>query len=157
MTENIERKIIDLIAADRIEMPISSMSGKLKRQKKKLAGNVDFGEEGQYTGERVYARVENEDTFKARGMSDGIAKFTAEFPRYGAILKGMIEEQRAVRETTLYFGVNDRCRLTDDDYMGVMKDLGFGDVTARNLYRELVQVSRNLARKRDEERGILIG
>lgn len=37
---NTERQLIELIATDRIEMPISSMSGKLKRQKPKLAQAV---------------------------------------------------------------------------------------------------------------------
>jgi hypothetical protein len=35
MTENLERQILEIIASDRIDIPISSMSSKLKRSKKK--------------------------------------------------------------------------------------------------------------------------
>jgi hypothetical protein len=54
--------------------------------------------------------------------------------------------------------VNEGCRLTEADYMGVLKDLGFGEVTARGLYTELIEVSRNLSKKRGSpERSVLIG
>jgi|SRR3989344_1516210 len=153
----LETKVIQLIATDRIEIPISSMSGKLKRQKPKLAEDIDLGNKISYQGERCYARIESEDLQKARGMRDGIDEFAQRFPKYGTILNGIIEEKRTARETHLYFGMNENCRLSEGDYMGVMKDLGFTDTMARNLYPELMQVSRNLSRKRDEERSILIG
>ena len=53
--------------------------------------------------------------------------------------------------------MNENCRLSEGDYMGVMESLGFTQTMARNLYPELMQVSRNLSKKRDEERSILIG
>lgn len=154
--ENLERSIIQLVAADRIEIPISSMSGKLKRMKPKLALAVDMPDKA-YNGERVYAKVKTENEDKARGTKEGIEEFTKQYPRYGQILQGMIEEQRVWRETHLYFGMKDGCRLTSDDYLGVMKNLGFGEVSARSLYHELIEVSRNLSRKRDEERSIMLG
>jgi|SRR3989338_5653474 len=153
----LETKLIKLIATDRIEIPISSMSGKLKRQKPKIANSIEFGENTGYHGERCYARIENDDEQKARGMRDGIDEFSKRYPKYGTILNGLIEETRTQRETHLYFGMNDGCRLSEGDYIGVMKDLGFTETMSRNLYPELMQVSRNLSRKRDEERSILIG
>ena len=153
----LETKLIKLIATDRIEIPISSMSGKLKRQKPKIANSIEFGKNTGYHGERCYARIENDDEQKARGMRDGIDEFSKRYPKYGTILNGLIEETRTQRETHLYFGMNDGCRLSEGDYMGVMKDLGFTETMSRNLYPELMQVSRNLSRKRDEERSILIG
>lgn len=156
MTQNIERQIIELVAADRIDVPVSSMSGKLKRMKPKLAGAISLPD-SYFEGERVYARVETNDGMKARGMRDGIEMFEGMYPRHGKILKGLIEEQRADREVNLYFGVNPGCRLTADDYLSVMANLGFNENTARSLYHELVEVSRNLSRKRQEERSILIG
>ena len=45
------------------------MSGKLKRQKPKIAKAINleaFG--GNFSGERAYARVEQEDKMKARGI-----------------------------------------------------------------------------------------
>ena len=105
----------------------------------------------------MYARVEDEDKMKARGMKSGIEVFSEEYPRHGKILKGMIEHERAKTETHLYFGMYEGCRLTSDDYMGVMEDLGFSETRAKEFYPELMNVSRNLSKKRDEERSVLIG
>src|SRR3989344_5042206 len=156
--ENLERQIIELVATDRIDMPISSMSGKLKRAKPKLAQAVDLAEyHGNFTGDRVYARVESEDVEKARGMREGVSEFSKKFPNNGKILEGIIQEKRKARETHLYFGVNEGRRLTSADYMGVMRNLGFSEARAEGLYQELMGVSRNLSRQRDEERSVLIG
>ena len=40
--EELERQLIEIVATDRIDVPISSMSGKLKRRKPKLAKAVDL-------------------------------------------------------------------------------------------------------------------
>ena len=157
MTNN-ERKVLELIATDRIGIPIKSMAGKLDRTKPNLAKAIDLGECGmRYTGDRVYAEVRNEDTLKARGMKEAIGVFAEAYPRHGKILKGLIEEQRAVREVNMYFGVNPGCKLTADDYLGVLTSMGFTEATAQKLYPELMDISRKLARKRDEERSTLIG
>ena len=156
MTQELERQLIEIVAMDRIDRPISSMSGKLKRRKPKLAKAVELPRK-RFEGERVWARVSSKDEQKARGMKEGIAKFEQEFPKYGRILKGYIEEQRTIRETHLYFGMNDGCRLSSTDYMGVMRELGFSPAIAERLYPELMDISHKLARKRDEnERSILI-
>jgi len=155
MTEQLERQLIEIVAMDRIDRPISSMSGKLKRRKPKLAQAVSLPRKN-YEGDRVWARVSDKDHQKARGMKEGIAKFEDNFPKYGKILRGYIEEQRTVRETHLYFGMNEGSRITANDYMGVMQELGFTPATAERLYPELMDISRNLARKRDEERSVLI-
>lgn len=157
MTSRLERQILELITADRLDIPISSMSGKLKRLKPKLAKAIDLEDAGCFKGERVYARIEDEELLKARGMKEGIEVFEREYPTQGKILRDYIEEQREIREKHLYFGMHDGCRLTADDYMGIMTDLGFTEGTARNLYPELMDVSRKLSRARDEERRILIG
>ncbi len=156
MEQNIERQIIELIATDRIDKPISSMSGKLKRQKPKLAEAIELPR-GSFVGDRVYARLKLEEGMKARGMSEAIQVFAEQYPRYGEILQGLIAEQRVCREPHLYFGVNEGCRLTAADYMNVMTNLGFTETTAERLYPELMNVSRKIARKRDEERSILVG
>ena len=159
MAETIERQIIQLIATDRIDKPISSMSGKLKRAKPKLAKEIDLNPyEGLFEGERVYARIERHDEMKARGMREGIEAFAEAYPKYGAILESMIEEERALTETHIYFGVNNGCRLASDDYMHVMTNLGFTETTSRGLYKELIEVSYRIARARGEtERSVLIG
>lgn len=155
MDEQLERRVIELIATDRIDIPISSISGKLKRKKPKLAKAIQLPKKS-YEGERVYAIIKTEDIMKARGIKEGIDLFEEKFPRYGRILRGLIEEKRTERETHLYFGMNEGRRLTTDDYVAVMTDLGFSEQTAESMYQELMSVSRRLSRKRDEERRILI-
>ncbi|MEK6919399.1 MAG: hypothetical protein AABW73_05195 [Nanoarchaeota archaeon] len=161
MTQNetLERRIIELIATDRIEMPISSLSGKLKRNKPKIAAGVDLKEyEDNFTGERVYARIECEDKEKARSMKEAVAEFSQEFPKYGAIIQGKIAEKRAKKETHLYFGMQEGRRLTSQDYMGVMTGMGISEARSEGLYLELMEVSRNLSKQRGgEERRIMIG
>ena len=153
----IEGQLVELVATDRIEIPISSMSGKLKRQKPALAKEVADGLSGRYSGERVYARVVSDDKMKARGMREGVDAFSRDYPVYGALLHGYIEGQRAMSETHLYFGVKDGCRITADDYREVMANLGFTPAMAEQLYPALMDVSRKLSRQRGEERSILVG
>ncbi len=154
--EILERQILQLNAMDRIEIPISSLSGKLKRMKPKFASSLDLPE-GRYDGERVYARVEFEDKLKARKIKDAVAEYCEKYPAQGQILTQMIEDARSEREQHLYFGVNAGCRLTADDYLGVMGDLGFTEAQARNLYEPLINTSRTISKKRAEERCVLVG
>ena len=159
MTEELERQVIELIATDRISIPVKSMAGKLDRARPKLADVVisseDFDE--NFEGDRVYARVEYEDRMKARGMREGIEEFSGKFPRYGTILNGIIEEKRALREKHLYFGMREGCKITSDDYMHVMTDLGFTPSESERFYPRLMEISRKLSRERGEERSIIIG
>ena len=159
MTEKLERQLIEIVALDRIDKPISSMSGKLKKRKPKLAKAVNLSDfENHYDGDRVWARVQYDDKLKAKGLKEGIEKFEDKFPKYGRILKGYIEEQRTMRETHLYFGMQYNCRITSDDYLGIMQNLGFSPAISKRLYPELMDISRKLARKRNEtKRSILIG
>ena len=154
--EQLERQIIELVAADRFFVTTSSMDNKLKRMRKTLVSEVGFAGRA-YSGERVYARVVDEEGRKARGMAQGINEFCERHPNYGSELKGLIAEQRIVREPTMYFGVQEGCRLTADDYLGVMGNLGFSEGQARSLYEPLINISRKLSRARTEERSILIG
>lgn len=155
MTEQLEKQILGLIATDRVEIPISSMSGKLKRMKPKLANAINLPGTG-YSGERVYARVEVEDKLKARSMSEAVGEFCTQYPAYGQVLTQMIEDKRAQKETHLYFGMQPGCRLTADDYLGVMASLGFTEAQARNLYEPLIETSRQISRKRSEERSVML-
>ena len=51
---NTEKQLIELIATDRIDKPISSMSGKLKRAKPKLAKALELQDGDLYESERVF-------------------------------------------------------------------------------------------------------
>jgi len=155
MVEQLERQLIGLIAADRLDIPVSSMSGKLKRMKPKLASAVELPR-GSFYGDRVYARIEAEDRLKARTMSEAVNEFCEAHPNQGQVLTQMIEDKRSVSETHLYFGVNEGCRLTADDYLGVMADLGFSEAQSRALYEPLMGASRTISKKRYEERSVML-
>ena len=155
MNEKTESQLLELIATDRLHIPLSSLDGKLKRSKPKLASAIELPV-GNYQGQRVYARVVAEDNMKTRGMSEAVTQFCEAYPKPGEVLTQMIEDQRSVRETHLYFGMNAGCRLTADDYLGVMAKLGFTEAQARALYGPLIETSNRIARKRDEERSILV-
>jgi len=155
--EDLEDDILELIAMDRLAIPISSMSAKLKRQQPELAKEIDLGDKRQYQGQRCYARIEDKNLEKARTLSEGIKLFSKKYPEYGDKLKEIIKQKREVKETHLYYGMNKGCILTEADYIGVMQSLGFTETTARSLYPELMAVSRSLAKKRKEERKIMIG
>lgn len=154
---NTEGRLIELIATDRIEIPISSMSGKLKRQKPEIARGVAEGFNLRYSGDRAYARVVEEDKMKARGMKEGIEMFAQQYPQHAEVLYAMIEFKRAEKETHLYFGMKDGCRITADDYREVMTNLGFTPAMSEELYPALMDVSRKLSRQRGEERSVMIG
>ena len=73
--EELERRVIALVAADRMDIPVSSMSGKLKRMKPKLAREIVLPNEAKpYNGDRVYDRIETESEQKARGMKASASK-----------------------------------------------------------------------------------
>jgi len=155
MVNELERQVIDLVATDRLYVPSSSFDGKLKRSRKKIADVLELPQ-NDYTGVRVYARVEEEDKQKARGMRDGVDEFANRFPKYGKILNGIIEEKRTVREKHLYFGMNEGKRVAGDDYLGVLTSMGLGTTTAQKYLDVALDISRNLTKKRDEERSILL-
>lgn len=157
MTNETESRILSLITADRLGIPIKSLAGKLDRRKEKFAQAISLPN-GKYQGERVYARIEAEDKLKSRTITQAVELFCTEYPTYGGKLQQMIEDQRSVNETHLYFGVNPGCRLSSEDYLGIMKDLGFSEQSARDLYPLLMDASRNIKKARqDGERSILIG
>lgn len=157
--ETLERQVIELIATDRVSIPIKSMAGKLDRQRPKLANavidNSEFVE--NFLGDRTYAKVEYEDKMKARGMREGIEFFSNLYPEHGRVLNGIIEELRAAKEVHLYFGMNSGCRLAADDYREVMTNLGFTSNESEQLYPRLMEISRKISRQRDEERSIIVG
>ncbi len=70
---------------------------------------------------------------------------------------GKVAEKRVRAEEHLYFGVHSGCRLATDDYIGVMQTLGLSESSARSLYPDLLNVSRKLAKAREEERSVIVG
>jgi hypothetical protein len=132
------------------------MKGKLERERPKLARAIDLPK-GKFKGKRCHARIEPEDLMKARAMGVAVKMFCEDHPKMGEVLTQYIEDERAGSETHLYFGMNTGKRLTKEDYMGVMRNLGFTEGEAEKLYSQLMIISRKMANKRGEgERRILI-
>ena len=152
-----EQHLLRLIATDRIEIPISSASGKLKRQKKPIALEAAEEFNVRFQGDRTYGRIVEQDQMKARTLTEGVKVFEQRYPKYGEKLRDIISEERSKKETHLYFGMRDGCRITADDYREVMTNLGFTPGMAEELYPALMDVSRKISRSRGEERSILIG
>lgn len=159
MTGKIAEQVGALISADRIEIPLSSIEQKVRRLRADLASQVaDYCQDDvRFSGSRAYAFTETENKYRARGMRQAVEEFAEEYPKYGAILKGKIAEKRKVRETHLYFGLKSDSRLTSEDYLKVLRDVGLTENQARALYGPLMNVSRQLARARNEERSVIIG
>jgi len=159
--KKMEQQIIALIAKDRLEIPLSSMYQKIKKAKAKdakgLAELIKESEGHEFESARTYAHVDKEDKEKARGMKEAVAEFAKEFPKYGSILLGKIAEKRVIAEEHLYFGVNPGCRLTTEDYLTILQSTGLSEGTARAMYPDLINVSRKLARSREEERSTIVG
>ena len=155
--KEIERQIIELVATDRIYIPISSMSGKLERKRPNLARAIEFPKSG-FIGERVFARIEVEDKARARTLSMAVKKYCEDHKKEGEELTQYIEDERAGSETYFCFGMREGCILTQEDYMGVMRNLKFTETESKNLYPQLMVISRKMVRKRKElERSVLIG
>jgi len=162
MTEELERRTIELVATDRLYVPSSSFDGKLERRRPKLAAGLGLTSRG-YQGERTYVRIETKDKKEARGLRNGIAKFAEQYPDHAGILEQCIKEERTVREKRMYFGVQDGKRLTNDDYMAVLTGMGLGPVTAQKYCDVALDISRRMQQEREKkgkpeaERSILIG
>jgi|APSaa5957512622_1039677.scaffolds.fasta_scaffold67846_2 hypothetical protein len=164
MSQELEREVISLVATDRLYVPSSSFDGKLERSRPKIgkaiAGIEEFQEvyEGDFQGERTYATVTTVNKQKARDMRTGIEEFSQEFPQYGTILNGFIEKQRVKKEQHLQFGMQDGKRLTKEDYVEVLTNMGLGPVTAEKYCDVALDISRTMNRKRGyEDRSVLIG
>jgi len=162
MTENLERQVIELVATDRLYIPSSSFDGKLERSRPKLAKTLNFSD-GNFEGERAYARVVDSNKNVSKDMRAGIGKFANEFPQYGQILNGYIEEARVKKEQHVYFGMNEGRRVTRDDYLGVLEGMGLGPATSEKYLDVAMDISRTMQAKREKsgkpeaERKVLIG
>jgi hypothetical protein len=154
-----EKLVRKLVAMNDLRIPFSSLYQKNKKFEKEYALGISAyaGQKADF-GNSVTAYVSKDEKQKARGMEEGIAEFTKQYPRYGKILQGIVEEKRTENEVYLNYGLNEGYKLNDNEYVSVMRDIGLNDAEASVLFPTLMQVSERLKKKQKEGlREILIG
>ena len=140
--ESIVRK---LIAVNDIRIPLSSWYQKGKKTEETYAlGIKNYVAQKADFGNSVTVKIREEERLKTRGMTEGIEDFCKEYPTEGKILKAKIEAKRAEREVHLDYGLKEGCRISEGDYLTVLKDLGFSDEQANSAYPTLMEVTRKL-------------
>jgi len=154
-----EKIVRKLVAINNLKVPLSSLYQKAKKIENEFAlGIQNYVLQKADFGNSIQAFVEDEEKQKARGMREGISEFEKQFPRYGRILNGLIEEKRTEREIYLKYGLNDGYTLADSEYVSVMRDIGLSDSEAAHVFPELMNASYRLQKKKKEGlRSILIG
>ncbi|MEM2956315.1 MAG: hypothetical protein QW041_01955 [Candidatus Pacearchaeota archaeon] len=155
-----EKAVRKLIATNDLRIPFSSIYQKIKAYENNIASGVQgYVNEKADFGNSVIAYIEYKDKNVARGMREGIEEFKKQYPRYGAILEGLIQEKRIKREIHLIYRLNEGYKLHDNEYVSVIKDVaGLNDLEAEKIFPEIMKVSDRLKKKRKEGlREILIG
>ena len=155
-----EKAVRKLVATNDLRIPFSSIYQKIKAYEDNLAAGIQgYVNEKADFGNSATAIVEYKDKNAARGMREGISEFNKQYPKYGAILEGLIQEKRVKSETHLIYGLNNDYKLHDNEYVSVIKDVaGLNDAEAAVIFPEIMKVSDRLKRKKKEGlREILIG
>jgi hypothetical protein len=154
-----EKLVRKLVAMNDLRIPLSSLYQKNKKIEKNYASGISnyVGQTADF-GNSVSAYIEKTEKQKARGMEDGIEEFSKQYPRYGNILKGLIDEKRAKSEVYLNYGLNQGYKLNDNEYISVMRDVGLTDEEASIMFPKLMDISARLKKKQKPGlRDILIG
>ena len=164
MTEqNYEAQVRKLIAFDNIDIPLCALHKRVDRRHKKLAESleepVDAGEDFGCTEVNVDFRNKQ----RARAIKEAVSEFCKKYPAPGRQLKKMIAVNRTMRETYLQYGLPEGRRISSQDYIAAMTDVGLTQTQAEAFYPRVLEVSRTLQRARGKEtttsglREVLIG
>ena len=154
----VEKYVRALIALDALYKPLSSLGDKGKRRAEKSAkGIVSLLKEGEEKGERIFARVEKSEEERARTLREGIDEFKKKYKEQGEILEGMIAKKRAQKNKYLVFGLNEGYKLAEEDYLGVMMDLGFDRREGSSVYPHILAISERMGKASEQaERSIIV-
>jgi len=161
MTERtgVEKNVRLMIASDILYRPLKSLGEKGVRRIEKTAKSISaLLKNGSETGERIFAKVEiKSEEEKARTINEGIIEFCSKYPKEGKILNDLIEEKRSQRNKYLTYGLMPNFKLGEEDYVGVMKDLGFERREASSFYPHIISYSKSLGKAYEQsERTILL-
>ncbi|MFH1585717.1 MAG: hypothetical protein ABIB79_03035 [archaeon] len=158
-----ETYIQKLVAFDNMDIPLSALHNRIDRKHKKLAETTGIlCDEGSDFGFAL-VNVTYDNKQKARAIKDAVDQFCGEYPIQGRELRKMIAMKRTERETYLEYGLPEGRRISSQDYVAAMIDVGLSEVQARNFYPEVLEISRNLQRLRGKKttttglRKVLIG
>ena len=147
MTRNYELDVRKLIAFDNLDIPLSALHNRIDRRHKTLAQSLespidsceDFGE--------AIVEVEYQDKKKARALTEAVKEFCEIYPVQGRKLKKIITVKRTMRETYLHYGFPKGRRISQQDYIHAMIDVGLTKAQAENFYPKVLEISRRLLRK----------
>jgi len=155
----IEKYVRLMIASDILYRTLNNLGEKGIRRLNKTAKNiVDLLEKKEEIGSRVIAKIEElDEEMKARTTKEGIDEFCKKYPQYGIILKGLIEEKRLKRNKYLVYGLNPPYKLSEEDYIQVIMDLGFDRREASSIYSHILNYSQKEGKANETlERKILL-
>lgn len=158
-----EAEVRKLVAFDQMDIPLSALHNRVDRKHKALAvslqepvdENEDFG--------CAMAEVVYEDKKKAKAIREAVDDFCEQYPVQGRDLRKMIAVKRTARETYFCYGMPEGRRISSQDYMAALKDVGLTEGHAQALYPRLLEVSRTLQRVRGKRttssglRKVLVG
>jgi CRISPR/Cas system-associated protein endoribonuclease Cas2 len=161
MTERteVEKNVRLLIASDILYRPLKSLGEKGVRRIEKTAKNISaLLKDGSETGERIFAKIEvKSEEEKARTLNKGIEEFCKKYPKEGKILTGLIDEKRSQRNKYLTYGLMPDFKLGEEDYLSVMRDIGFERREASSIYPHVIAYSERLGKAYEQsERTILL-
>jgi len=155
MTErtDLEVTVRNMVAYDILSKPLTSLGHKADRRRDKLAGEAASLVRKNKEYERFVAYIETRDEEeRARTLREGISAFSEEYPEYGSILEGMIQETRAVSNKYLVFGIKESFKLGAEDYRRVMRELGMSALESDSMYPHLLDISDRLKKAKETER-----
>ena len=147
----LENRVRRLIAGDITYRVLKSLGDKGDRRLKKRAAEIVFLLDQEEPSGRFYAGIEKIDEEKAKTMKEGINAFKKKYPRYGKILEGLIAQTRLSKNKNLVYGLSEGYKLSEEDYVQIMMDLGFERREASAMYPHILAISERLG-KADEHR-----
>ncbi len=155
----IEKYVRGLVSADITYRPLKSLGEKgVRRIDKKAEDLAGLLRKGEEKGNRIEARIEERpEEEKARTLNEGIDEFCKKYPPYGKILKGLIEEKRIERRNYLIYNIKEGYKLSEEDYIKILEEIGFNKREAASIYPHILAISERLGKAGENlERNILL-
>jgi len=153
----LESRVRRLVAADITYRVFKSLGDKGIRRLNKSAEEIVQLLESEEPGYRFLSKIEESEEKKARTLRQGIDIFREKHTRSGVILERIIAETRAKKNRHLVYGLNEGYKLSEEDYVQIMIDLGFDRREASGLYPHITAISERLDKANETaERKILL-